>query len=337
MSVVENLERHQIPLYLAGLLGGAALGLAAPGLREGLEAAIYPVLGALLYATFLQVPFTQVTASLRDLRFLGAILAVNFAVVPVVVVGLTSVVSLEQAVLLGVLLTLLTPCIDYVIVFCGLAGGDSRRLVAASPLLMLAQMAALPLWLWVIVGPEVVDVIEVRPFVEAFGFLILAPLALAALTQSVRHRARLGGRVYAGLTTTMAAAMVPLMVATLFVVVASQVPELEGSLDAIIVVVPLYVAFVVIMTVLGGLAARVARLDGAGARALLFSGVTRNSLVVLPLALALPAGYALTPAVVVTQTLVELVAMVVLIRLVPRLPSRLVPPMQPGPGAGDGA
>ena len=45
--------------------------------------------------------------------------------------------------------------------------------------------------------------------------------------------------------------------------------------------------------------------------------ITRNSLVVLPLALALPAEFALAPAVVVTQTLVELAGMVVLTRVVP--------------------
>ena len=50
-----------------------------------------------------------------------------------------------------------------------------------------------------------------------------------------------------------------------------------------------------------------------------FSGATRNSLVVLPLRLALPAAFDLAPLVVVTQTLVELVAMVVFVRLVPRL------------------
>jgi len=51
--------------------------------------------------------------------------------------------------------------------------------------------------------------------------------------------------------------------------------------------------------------------------ALAFSGTTRNSLVVLPLALALPD--ALAPIVVVTQTLVELIVMVVYVRLLPRL------------------
>ena len=48
-------------------------------------------------------------------------------------------------------------------------------------------------------------------------------------------------------------------------------------------------------------------------------GGTRNSLVVLPLVLALPDDYQLAPLVVVTQTLVELLVMVALVRLVPRM------------------
>ncbi len=51
----------------------------------------------------------------------------------------------------------------------------------------------------------------------------------------------------------------------------------------------------------------------------MFSGVTRNSLVVLPLALALPVGFEAAAVVVVTQTLVEVIGMVVCVRVVPRL------------------
>ena len=47
--------------------------------------------------------------------------------------------------------------------------------------------------------------------------------------------------------------------------------------------------------------------------------MTRNSLVVLPLALALPEGLEIAALAVVTQTMVELVAMVILVKLVPRL------------------
>lgn len=114
-------------------------------------------------------------------------------------------------------------------------------------------------------------------------------------------------------------AMVPLMVATLAAVVASQIAGVQAKLGSLLLVVPVYVLFAAVMLPMGMLAGKVAGVDAAGRRAIAFSGVTRNSLVVLPLVLALPAAYDLAPLVVVTQTLVELVVMVVFIRLVPRL------------------
>ena len=82
---------------------------------------------------------------------------------------------------------------------------------------------------------------------------------------------------------------------------------------------PIYVAFAAVMVPIGMAAGGIARLDAPGRRAVVFSGATRNSLVVLPLVLALPDRFALAPLVVVTQTLVELVVMVVFVRLIPRL------------------
>ncbi len=113
--------------------------------------------------------------------------------------------------------------------------------------------------------------------------------------------------------------MVPLMVATLALVVASQIADVGAQALTLLRLVPLYTAFAVAAVVVGLLAARVARLDVPATRATVFSATTRNSLVVLPLALALPGPLALAPLAVVTQTLVELVALVVLVRLVPVL------------------
>jgi ACR3 family arsenite efflux pump ArsB len=73
------------------------------------------------------------------------------------------------------------------------------------------------------------------------------------------------------------------------------------------------------MALLGALVGRLLRFPAGDGRALLFSGITRNSLVVLPVALALGPAYAAAPVVVVTQTLVEVVGMVVAVRVVPRL------------------
>lgn len=210
---------------------------------------------------------------------------------------------------------MLTPCIDYVLVFAGLADADTERLLAATPLLMLAQMVLLPLYLWAMVGPEFVTSVEFGPFVNDFLLIIVVPLVAAAGTQALAARTRIG-EVWSDLAS---ASMVPLMVVTLAVVVASKIAGLGEELGALLLVVPVYVLFAAVMVLVGIVAGRVARLDVPGRRAIVFSGVTRNSLVVLPLVLALPAAFDLAPLVVVTQTLVELVVMVIFVRLVPRL------------------
>ncbi|MER8003076.1 bile acid:sodium symporter [Streptomyces sp. NPDC095613] len=309
------MERHQVAVYVGALAAGGLVGWAAPAVGAGLERAINPVLAALLYVTFLQVPAAELVRSLRAGRFLAAALVVNFVVVPLVVAAMFVFLPGDRAVRLGVLLVLLAPCVDYVIVFSGLAGGSSRRLLAATPLLLLVQMVLLPGYLFVFLGSGLADVVEVGPFVEAFLVLIVVPLALAWLTQAWAARHPAGRRT----ADAMGTAMVPLMAATLLTVVASQVPGLGGSLVDVARVVPFYVLFLVVMAFAGLAVARLFRLDLPESRAIVFTGATRNSLVVLPLALALPGQLAVASVVVVTQTLVEVVGMVLYVRAVPRM------------------
>lgn len=309
------MERHQVALYLAALAFGAAAGLLIPAAAAPAELAINPVLGLLLYATFLGVPFAKLRDSVRGGRFLATVLVVNFVLVPVVVWALTRAIAHQEALLIGALFVLLAPCVDYVIVFTGLAGGAKDRLIAAAPLLMLAQMLLLPVYLWIMEGPAFVDAVELAPFLEALLFLIVLPLVAAGLTQLVAARTR-WGRV---LHVSVSSAMVPLMMLTLAVVVVSQIAAVGHEIRQLALVVPVYVAFAAVMVPLGAYASRMARLDVPSSRAVVLSGVTRNSLVVLPLVLALPDAFALAPLAVVTQTLVELVVMVIFVRLLPKL------------------
>lgn len=314
-GLVERMEHHQVAIYLAALAAGALLGRLAPAAGPGLAHVINPVLGALLFVTFLQVPAAELVRSLRDGRFLAAALVVNFVVVPLVVAAMFAFLPADQAVRVGVLLVLLCPCVDYVIVFSGLAGGSSRRLLAATPFLLIAQMLLLPGFLYLFIGPSLADIVDVAPFAEAFVVLIVIPLALAWALQGWAARRPAGRKAADAASTTM----VPLMAATLLTVVASQIPALGGGLGDVAAVVPFYAAFLVIMPFAGKAVARLFRLAAPAGRAIVFSGATRNSLVVLPLALALPDALAVAAVVVVTQTLVEVLGMVAYVRLVPRL------------------
>lgn len=86
-------------------------------------------------------------------------------------------------------------------------------------------------------------------------------------------------------------------------------------------VVPIYVAFAALAPIVGWLVARLFGQSAAGGRAIAFSAGTRNSLVVLPLALAVPGAVPILPAVIVTQTLVELLSELLYVRLIARLGS----------------
>lgn len=316
---IEWWDRHQVACYFAALVVGAALGLALPMIAQPSALLIAPALAVLLFATFLGVPFARIGSAVRDARFLATLLLLNFVVAPAVVFGLSRFVANDAAILIGVLLVLLTPCIDYVIVFAGIAGGAADCLLAAAPILMIVQMVLLPGYLWLFGGGELLAAVDPEPFVGALVWLIVVPLALAAAVQWLARRrtgaAKFSGAVMAG----AAASMVPLLMLVLAAIVASQISAIGHRVGSLIAVVPIFGAFAVIVALVGWWLARGVGLDAAGGRALVFSGVTRNSLVVLPLALALPATLDLAPLVVVTQTLVELVVMVVGIRLIPRL------------------
>lgn len=314
-TAVEWMERWQVPLYLAAFVLGAGIGLLIPAIAHPAELAINPVLGLLLYATFLGVPFAKIGQAFRDWRFLVTVLTVNFVAVPIVVYVLSRIVAHDQVLLIGVLFVLLTPCVDYVIVFTGIAGGAKDRLLAAAPLLMLAQMLLLPLYLWLFVGAEFVATVDFAPFIEAFLLLIALPLVAAGFTQLAAAGTRWGVAIQG----TVLGAMVPLTMLSLAVVVASQIAGVGRQLGALLLAIPVYILFAAVMVPIGAAAGKVARIDVPGRRAIVFSGATRNSLVVLPLVLALPAAFDLAPLVVVTQTLVELIVMVVFVRLIPRL------------------
>ncbi|WP_145325574.1 arsenic resistance protein [Paenibacillus xylanexedens] len=310
----ETMEKQQTWIYVIALFAGAAIGLGNPEWGNALQYTVSPILAVLLYSMFVQIPFLQLKESWSNLRFMGALLVANFIVVPVVVWLLTLVFPQSASVLIGVYLVLLTPCIDYVIVFTQLGRGNEKLMLAATPLLFVIQMILLPFYLWLLMGAEVAQIMQVGPFVEAFLFLIVIPLLLAIVTQVLSTGKASGERVM----NASAWLPVPMMALALIVVVASQIGKVYSDMAIIVNVIPIYVAFLILMPWISRIIANGFRLNTGAGRALIFSSATRNSLVVLPLALALPPEWAtVAAAVIVTQTMVELAGELIYIRLVP--------------------
>jgi arsenite transporter len=312
----DTLEQNQIPVYFVAVLLAAAFGLLAPSLAQGLGALVTPAIAVLMYAMFLQIPFLDLRQGLGNKRFMAALLLANFILIPLLVWTLTRGLVAHPAILVGALLVLLTPCIDYVVVFTHIGKGDSRSMLAATPILLLLQLVLLPVYLGLMLGAQSGVAVSVGPFVEAFVLLIVAPMVLAVLTTSLSRRST----VTSAWNDAWAWLPVPAMALVLVVVIGSQITSVVRDIDLLAPVIPVYVGFLLLAPLVGALASRLFRLPAGTARAVTFSASTRNSLVVLPLALALPEEIrGLAAAAVITQTLVELVGELIYIRLIPAL------------------
>lgn len=307
-----SLETHQVSIYFGAVVAAAIAATTAPALAL-LEPAINPALAVMLFATFLQVPLGDLGKALRQVRFMTALLFANFAAIPVLVALLVQFLPVDPLLRLGVLIVLLTPCIDYVVTFAHLGRADARSLLAATPLLLVVQMALLPVYLGLLLGDAGRDLIEASPFIHAFVWLIAVPLALAGAMQTWAGRTAAGARVMDALGVLP----VPATAIVLFVVVCSVVPQLHAARASALQAWMIYVAFAAIAPFVGLVCGFLFRLPAEGCRALAFSTATRNSLVVLPLGLAVPGASPVLPAIIVTQTLVELVSELVYVRLAP--------------------
>ncbi|MEH2921285.1 arsenic resistance protein [Samsonia erythrinae] len=310
------MEAHQAAIYFFTVLMAVATTMLVSN-TERLDVVINPALALMLFVTFLQVPLTEFGKSFTQVRFLGALLVANFIMIPLLIALLLPFFPAEPNLKLGILLVLLAPCIDYVVTFAHLGRANAARLLAATPLLLMVQMVMLPFYLALFIGDAAAGLIVYAPFIDAFIWLIIVPLGLAALLQGLAAR----WRPMATIANAFGYLPVPATALVLFIVVAAVVPPLRATWNTVLLAVPFYLCFALAAPVLGWLAGRAFRLDSGSGRAVAFSAGTRNSLVILPLALAMPGALPLLPAVIVCQTLVELLSELIYIRVIPKLHS----------------
>lgn len=310
------LERRQVWLYLAAIAGGLLAGSAFPALAPRFEALLWPTLACLLYATFVQVPLLHVRLAFRDRRFVLAALSGNFVLIPLLVWLALQGLPDDPPLRLGVLLVLLVPCTDWFITFAQLGRGNAARAIAITPLNLLLQLALLPAYLWLMLpGAGLGAALRIEDVLPAAVALIGLPLAGAALSERWIEAAPAARIVW---RDRLAGWPVPLLAAVVFLIAGAQADAVRAAGPVLLTVLPLFVAYLVAAALLARALATVFRLAADSGRTLAFSFGTRNSFVVLPLALVLPPGWEAAIVVIVFQSLVELFGMVCYLWWLPR-------------------
>ncbi|RBQ32775.1 arsenic resistance protein [Arcobacter sp. FW59] len=308
IKLKDFMENYQIAIYFIIIAIAILITFVVPN-TSSFQSLINPALALMLFVTFLQVPISELTQAFKKIRFIFALLFSNFILIPLLVFGLIQFLPDNPLLKLGVLFVLLTPCVDYVVTFSHLGKADSKLLLASTPILLIVQMLLLPVYLSVFLGEESSSLVEISPFIEAFIFLILAPLLLAGFFQIFSKKSVFIEKI----VDIFNLLPVPSTAFVLLVVILSVVPQLSSVINDILFIVPIYIAFAIIAPIIGFSVGKIFKFETKEKSAIAFSSATRNSLIILPLALAVPNALPLLPAVIVMQTFVELISSIIYI------------------------
>lgn len=315
----QHLEKFQVLIYIVAVIFGILLGISVPGMASTFEILIWPTLGILLYATFTQTSLSKLRLAFRDKRFLSLALAGNFILIPAIVWGMLSFLPDNPAIQLGVALVLLVPCTDWFITFTQLGGGETNRAIAFSPLSLLFQILLLPVYLFLFFGNELTVTLATHDMLRAFIGIIILPLFIAFLTEkwanSIPERQQIISRI--------GWLPVPALAIVIFLISASQSHVLSEATSVLWYPAICFVGFLIITAMLAKALSKTVNLPIRQARVLAFSFGSRNSFVVLPLALALPESFEITVFVVVLQSLIELFGMVIYVWFIPKILFRI--------------
>lgn len=315
------MERHQVALYLASMaVGGASAGLSGWSLVS--EQLVPYALGALLWTNFALMPLVGMSVG-QHKRLARTVVLVATLGTPILVAPLVSLFIPEGGpIALATVIVLLAPCVDYVVVFACIAGGEYRGLLAATPYLLGTQLISIPVWTSIYAYIRILDigvVGEIFPLpAESYFSLapLIVPLVAAYLAQRWSTRSPQRQQTYERVRTMSDAAMIPLMCLLLTLMCSAYTPAVLNETQLIPRLAGLYLTYAILA---GGAAWCLSKVMSRPERvSVTFSGVTRNALIIYPIVALCAQRLAhngnpeanLMSATVLTQTLTELLIMV---------------------------
>lgn len=195
MNIIEKLYT---PIIFLAILLGMGLGQFQMVSRHA-ESFIVPLLIAMLYITFFQVPLENIKHSFKNIRFTYISLLINFLWTPLLAWGLASVFLGENpALYIGFIMLMITPCTDWYLIFTGIAKGNVALSTAILPLNLILQIVLLPVYLLLFGGTT--GVIEFSFLAESILMVLFIPLLLSFATKLLlrdrpTHKQMLLGRI----------------------------------------------------------------------------------------------------------------------------------------------
>ena len=298
----------------AALIAGVTLGNLAPlPVSLPLWALLIPH-AVVIFHLAMSLPLISLGRATGQARVWRALIAINLLAVPLMAFIFSRVVWHTPELQIGMLLVILSPGIALTLPIIRGAGGDAESVLGVTPLLLAGQLVLVPL-LTIALSGGVFSFADIPPTLLPIVMVIVLPTLVAALAQWVLSR-RESSPSLAGLprmTVWWAAGAFFLTAWDRTPGVAERIPELSW-------LVPLTIAFLVLIAPISLLAAGLAGVGVDRRRAILIAAVGRGGMVILPITLALDQeDWGLVPFVIMGQAAIEAVGLLVYRSITPEI------------------
>lgn len=294
-----------IVIMLVGIGAGSLVGVLVPAAAGVPDGVLLAVIAVAIGITLLDVPLASFGRAVLDRRFLAAVLLLNLVVSPLLVYVISRVVVTDPDLQAGLLLMLLAPGVGLVAAFVRRAGGAVESLLSIAPVLLVLQIITVPGFMLLFTAAENFLSLDGARLPLAVLAGIIAPAAIVTALQLIGvRRPRLAAGLRRGATFTA-----PATALAAGLVAAVLIPRAGERLALLEAVAPLLGVYVIVLAPVGILVATAFGLPLSQVRSVTFSGGARNGLLVLPIALAFPEGFAVVALVVVLGMAVEIIAL----------------------------
>jgi ACR3 family arsenite transporter len=183
-AVKENL----IYVVVASLVAGLAFGqVAGTGTKSLMKAAVLPVLFLMIYPMMINIDLKEVVNLRRHAKPVGLSLLVNFAVAPLLAVGLArTFFAGNPAYAVGLYFIALIPTSGMTAAWTGLADGDLEAALVAMAVNLLAAVVILPAYLSMLVPASVA--FDPTALYRQLAQVVVLPMVAGNLTRRVLLR-----------------------------------------------------------------------------------------------------------------------------------------------------
>jgi ACR3 family arsenite efflux pump ArsB len=279
-AVKENL----IYVVVASLVAGLAFGqVAGTGTKSLMKAAVLPVLFLMIYPMMINIDLKEVVNLPGHAKPVGLSLLVNFAIAPLVAVGLArAFFAGDPAYAVGLYFIALIPTSGMTAAWTGLADGDLEAALVAMAVNLLAAVAILPAYLSMLVPASVA--FDPSALYRQLAQVVVLPMVAGNLTRRVLLR-QYGSDGFKRLKPTFGGlSSVGVMFIVFIAMTMRSQSILADPVASASTIVPLVVFYAVLLAVGAGLGG--ALLDTERGIALVYATSMRNLSIALAIVVA---------------------------------------------------